>query len=147
MKPILLPLSFLAAAMLTAGASAQAAPAPRDGARMIHRMEARLGLSAEQIAQAKAILQQERPTLESIHVQLTAEHAELAKLTTVDAAQTEAIVAKYAGANTSAVVERQKLRVELTAILTPAQQQKLNQMRARFGTAVDERLEMLGDNL
>jgi Spy/CpxP family protein refolding chaperone len=92
-------------------------------------------------------LQQERPTLESIHVQLAAEHAELAKLTTVDAAQTEAIVAKYASANTSAVVERQKLRVELTAILTPAQQQKLDQMRARFGTAVDERLETLGDNL
>ena len=146
MKRTLLPYFLLAAATLTASVSAQDAT-PRDGARVIHRMEARLGLSAEQIAQAKAILQQERPTLESIHVQLAAEHAELAKLTTVDAAQTEAIVAKYASANTSAVVERQKLRVELTAILTPAQQQKLDEMRARFGTAVDERLETLGDNL
>jgi Spy/CpxP family protein refolding chaperone len=147
MKPILLPVSFFAAAMLTAAASAQDVPAPRGGARMIHRVEARLGLSAEQIAQAKVILQQERPALESIHMQLAAEHSELAKLTTADAAQTEAIVAKYASANTSAVVERQKLRVELTAILTPTQQQKLEQIRARFGAAVDERLLTLGDNL
>lgn len=147
MKRIVISVLFLTAATLTASAFSQNVAMPRDGERVMHRVEARLGLSTEQIAQAKVILQQEKPALESIHVQLAAEHAELAKLTTVDPAQTEAIVARYASANTSAVVERQKLRVELTAILTPAQQQKLEQMRARFGAIVDERLETLGDNL
>jgi Spy/CpxP family protein refolding chaperone len=138
---------LLTAAGVTATASAQDTPPTRDGGRVIHRIEARLNVTPEQIVQVKAILQQEKPTLQSIHVQLAAEHAELAKLTTFNEAQTAAIVAKYADANTAAIIEREKLRVELTAILTPAQQQKLDQLRARFGEAIDERLQTLGDNL
>ena len=147
MKRTFIPTIFFLAATVSVAASAQDAPAARDGARMIQRIEARLGVTPEQIVQVKAILQQERPALEAIHVQLAAEHAELGKLTTFNAAETAAIVAKYADANTAAVVEREKLRFELVAILTPAQQQKLEQLRARFGAAVDERLQTLGDNL
>jgi len=97
--------------------------------------------------QVKAILKQEKPALETIHVQLAAEHAELLKQTTINEAETAAIVAKYADANTAAIIEREKLRVELTAILTPAQQEKLDQLRARFGAAIDDHLQTLGDNL
>jgi Spy/CpxP family protein refolding chaperone len=147
MKQIIKSIFLLVTATAALSASAQDSVTPPANSRVIHRVEARLGLSAEQVAQVKVVLQQERPALESIHVQLAAEHAELAKLTSVDPMQTQAIVARYASANTSAVVERQKLRVELMAILTPAQQQKLEQMRARFGAVVDERLETLGDNL
>jgi Spy/CpxP family protein refolding chaperone len=71
----------------------------------------------------------------------------LAKLTTFNEAETAAIVAKYADANTASIIEREKLRVELTAILTPAQQEKLDQLHARFGAMVDEQLLTLGDNL
>jgi Spy/CpxP family protein refolding chaperone len=98
-------------------------------------------------AQAKAILRQEQPLLQQLHTQLSAEHAEMAQMTTYNDSQARAIAAKYADANTDAVVEREKLRVELLAILTPAQQKKLSQMRARFGSAMDDRLLTLGDNL
>ena len=147
MKRILLPALLLLAVSSAAAASAQDSTPTGNGGRFIQRIEARLNLTPEQIVQAKAILQQERPTLEAIHVQLAAEHAELVKLTTFNEAQTAAIVAKYADANSAAIIEREKLRVELTAILTPAQQEKLDQLRARFGAAIDERLLTLGDNL
>jgi Spy/CpxP family protein refolding chaperone len=140
MKRIFLPTLFLAAATITAVASAQDAPTNPNGGRMIKRVEARLGVTPEQIVQVKAILQKEKPTLESIHVQLAAEHAELIKQTTFNEADVAAIVAKYADANTAAIIEREKLRVELTAILTPAQQEKLDELRARFGAAIDDRL-------
>ena len=71
----------------------------------------------------------------------------MAQMTKYNESQARTIAAKYAEANTSAVVEREKLRVELMAILTPAQQKKLSQLRARFGAAVDDRLLTLGDNL
>jgi Spy/CpxP family protein refolding chaperone len=138
---------LLIAASFTAGASAQDTTPAGNGGHMIKRMEARLHVSAEQVAQAKAILQQERPALEAIHVQLAAEHAELAKLTAFNEEQAAAIVAKYADANTASIIEREKLRFELTAILTPTQQEKLDQLRERFGAAVDERLLTLGDSL
>jgi Spy/CpxP family protein refolding chaperone len=147
MKRILLPTVLLAAATVSAAASAQDTTPTANGERFIQRIEARLNVTPEQIAQAKAILQQEKPTLETIHVQLAAEHAELVKQTTFNEAQTAAIVAKYADANTAAIIEREKLRVELTAILTPAQQEKLDQLRAWVGAAIDERLLTLGDNL
>jgi Spy/CpxP family protein refolding chaperone len=147
MKRILLSSILLAAASVTAAASAQDAPATPNGGRIIKRIEARLNVTPEQVVQAKAILQQEKPALLAIHVQLAAEHAELVKLTTFNEAQTAAIVAKYADANTAAIIEREKLRVELTAILTPAQQQKLDQLRARFGEVIDDHLQTLGDNL
>jgi Spy/CpxP family protein refolding chaperone len=131
----------------SAAGSAQPSATPREGARMIHRMEARLGVTPAQIVQIKAILLQEKPALEQLHEQLAAEHAELASLTTFNEEQTEAIEAKYAVVNTSMVVEREKLRFELYAVLTPEQLQTLEQMRARFGSSVDDRLQTLGDSL
>jgi Spy/CpxP family protein refolding chaperone len=146
MKRIILPAILLSAALSAGSASAQQTP-PRNGARIIQRVESRLGVTPEQIVELKAILQKEKPTLQSIHVQLAAEHDELLKMTTFNEADTEAIVAKYASANTEQLVEREKLRCEIFAILTPAQQQKLEQLRAQFGAGIDDRLQTLGDNL
>ncbi|MGA7155727.1 MAG: Spy/CpxP family protein refolding chaperone [Acidobacteriaceae bacterium] len=147
MKRILLSFALIFAAILTATASAQdAAPAP-DGTRAIRRIEARLNFTWDQRVQAKAILQQERPLLQTLHSQLQAEQAEMAELTTFDDEQARAIVTKYQETNNNVLVERAKLRIELTAILTPAQQKKLAEMRARLGSGMDARLLTLGDNL
>jgi Spy/CpxP family protein refolding chaperone len=121
--------------------------APRDGTLAIHRIERRLGLTPAQIAQAKVIIQQERPNLQQLHIQLAAEHKAIAAQTTFDESKTRAIATQYAETNTAAIVEREKRRSELLAILTPTQQQRLQQLRSRFSARLDERLQTLGDGL
>jgi Spy/CpxP family protein refolding chaperone len=143
MKPSILALTLVSASLT---ASAQQPPPPNP-ARFIHRIEARLGITPEQVTELKAILHQEKPTLEALHIQLAAEHAELAALTTFNQSQTEAIIAKYAPTNTAQLVEREKLRCEIYAILTPAQQQKLEQLQSHLGAAIDNHLQTLGENL
>ena len=147
MKRTILTLSFLLAATMSAAASAQDVPSNPDGSKVIHRIESRFDFTWDQRVQAKAILQQERPVLQQLHAQLAAERAEMAQMTKYNESQARTIAAKYAEANTSAVVEREKLRAELLAILTPAQRKKVSQLRARFGAALDDRLLTLGDNL
>ena len=122
MKRTTLLLSFLLAASMSAAASAQDVPFSPDGNKMIRRIESRFDFTWDQRVQAKAILRQEQPVLQQLHVQLVAEHAEMSQMTTYNDSQARAIAAKYAETNTNAVVEREKLRVELLAILTPAQQ-------------------------
>jgi protein CpxP len=134
---------------LIAAASAQDAglnanPSP---GRAIQRIERRLNVTDAQRTQIKAILQQERPTLQQLHSQRTTERAELAQLTSFNEPQTRAIVARYAQTNADVAVEAEKLRIELRAVLTPEQQQKLEQLRKRFGATVADRLSTLGDNL
>ena len=147
MKRTTLLLSFLLAATMSAAASAQDVPFSPDGNKMIRRIESRFSFTWDQRVQAKAILRQEQPVLQQLHVQLVAEHAEMSHMTTYNDSQARAIAAKYAETNTNAVMEREKLRVELLAILTPAQQKKLSQLRSRFGSAMDDRFLTLGDNL
>jgi Spy/CpxP family protein refolding chaperone len=145
MKRIILPAALLLAATLSA--SAQDATANPQASRMIRRVEHRLNVTDAQREQVKAILAAERPTLAQLHTQLASEHAEMAQQTTFDEARTRAIAAKYADTNTAVLVEREKLHAELFAIFTPEQQKKVEQLRARFGAAIDSRLETLGDNL
>ncbi len=116
-------------------------------ARFPRLVEYRLNLTDAQRVQVKSIIQQERPAIQQLAAQLKTEHAELIAMPAFDEAQTRAFVAKYADVNTALVVERIKLRTQLRAILTPAQQQKLDQLRARFGAQFDQRLLTLGDNL
>jgi protein CpxP len=135
---------------LIAAASAQDAglnastPAPT---RAIQRIERRLNVTDAERTQIKAILQQERPALTQLHTQREAERAEMAQLATFNDAQTRAILARYAQTNADVAVEAEKLRLELRAVLTPEQQQRLEQLRKRFGATVDDRLSTLGDNL
>jgi Spy/CpxP family protein refolding chaperone len=147
MKRTILSLILLLAATMSAAASAQDVTSSPVGGKMIRRIESRFDFTWDQRVQVKAILQQEQTVLQQLHTQLVAEHAEMAQMTTYNDSQARAIAAKYAETNTDAVVEREKLRVELLAILTPAQQKKLSQLRARFGSALDDRLLTLGDNL
>ena len=148
MKRIILPAAILLATVTTV-AFAQDATTPRDGSRLIRGIEHRLNITDAQREQAKAILAAEKAALQQLHTTLAAEHAEMIAVsaTTFDEARTRAIAARYADANTQAVVEREKLRTELFAILTPAQQQKVQQLRTRFADGLDARLETLGDRL
>ena len=106
--------------------------------RAVVRVERRLRITPQQRDQARGILQQERPTLERMRTSLIAERKEMAASANggFDPTPAQAIALKYAGVNANVVVERAKLRAELLAILTPQQQAKLQQLRARIATVL-----------
>jgi len=57
-------------------------------------------------------------------------------------------VAQEQAANiTDAIVEKEKIRSEIFAVLTPRQQQRLNQISDDWRDAMRDRLETLGDGL
>jgi len=142
-------LSTVLFATLAATASAQQPAVPTLNPRALRLVEHRLNITASQRESIKAIPKQEQPALESMHQSLAAERSEYAASAQSgsDEASSRAIAAKYVDANTNALVERQKLTAELFAVLTPEQREKVQQLRARFGTAIEERLQTLGDSL
>jgi Spy/CpxP family protein refolding chaperone len=71
----------------------------------------------------------------------------MAQLATFDEAHVRAIAARYAQTETDALVEREKLRSGLFAVLTPAQQLRIQKLRSRLRAAIDARLTTAGDNL
>ena len=148
MKRILLFVIFISTGVAVATtARAENSLTTPNADRLLHRMERRLDITEVQRAQIKALLQQERPTLQQLHVQLASERAELRALPAFDEAQTRAVLNKYADANAAALVESEKMRQNIYALLTPVQRQKLDGLRSRFAGAFDQRLSTLGDNL
>jgi periplasmic protein CpxP/Spy len=140
-------LLFAALGAVSIGPAYAQDAAPMGNGRGVRLVEHRLNLTDTQRAQIKSILQQERPTIQQLAATLAQEHAELIALTTFDDQKTVAIAQKYADTHTAATVEREKVRDEICAVLTPEQQQKLQVLRSRFGTLIDQKLQTLGDNL
>jgi Spy/CpxP family protein refolding chaperone len=132
MNRLISPAILLAA--FTLPAVAQDVPAPHAGVL-------RLGLSTQQREQVKAILLREKPTLLQLHTALAAERAEMAQQPSFDETATRAIAARYAQANADALVERAKLRSEMLAVLTPAQRQRVAQLRSLLGDWLTQRLQ------
>ncbi len=135
---------FIASTFATA-ALAQQASAPAVNQRAVHRFEHRLRITAQQREQVRALLLQEQPKLQQLRQSLVAEHNEMASASasgSFDAATARGVAARYADVNADAAVERARLRTDLLAILTPEQQQKLQQLRARivsfFPAGLDE---------
>jgi protein CpxP len=140
-------LSTVLSLAFSTAAFAQDAPNSTRAIPALHRIEQRLHVTDEQRAQIKTILEQERPTLTQLHTQREAERAEMAQLATFDEAHVRAIAARYAQTETDALVEREKLRSGLFAVLTPAQQLRIQKLRSRLRAAIDARLTTAGDNL
>lgn len=139
----------LFAAMSTA-ALAQDAAVPALNSRALNRVEHRLNITLQQREQARAILQQERPALQQMRISLIAERREMTAASAngvFDPNGAHATAMKYADANANAAVERAKLRAELLAILTPEQQAKLQQLRARIATVLGSEAPGLADTL
>ncbi len=71
MKRTILTLSLLAATMSVA-AWAQNTPITQDSSKMVRRIESRFDFTWGPMRAAKAILQQEQPVLQQVHMQLAA---------------------------------------------------------------------------
>ncbi len=144
MKRLIFPIAFVATT-LCAAAIAQDAPS-RNGSYAIRRIEHRLGVTAAQREQAKAILAAERPTIAQLRQQAQAERAEM-DAQPFNETQTRDLANKYAQTNTAILVERTKVRSEILGLLTPEQRTKLEQFRAQFEERMNSRLETLGGQL
>jgi Spy/CpxP family protein refolding chaperone len=106
-----------------------------------------LNLTADQRAQIKAILQKERPAIQSIMQTTEQANAQLRARPSFDEAFVRSVAEQQAGNMAEALVEREKVRAEILALLNPEQRQKFNQLAAEFRSAIDDRIANLGDQL
>jgi Spy/CpxP family protein refolding chaperone len=113
--------------------------------RIVSRIEGKLNLTVQQREQAKSILKNEEPTILALAGQAKQERAQLAAMQSFDGGQVREIAQQYATTNTDILVERTKVRLEVRAILNDAQRQQLDQMRARVGAHLSDRIDTLID--
>jgi periplasmic protein CpxP/Spy len=106
-----------------------------------------LNLSDEQRASIKAILQKEKPAIQALAAQFAQQNAELRSKPAYDESFVRSVAQERAATVTEAMVEKEKVRAQIFAVLTPAQQQKVNQVTDEVRSMIQERLSTLGDNL
>jgi periplasmic protein CpxP/Spy len=106
-----------------------------------------LNLTDAQQAQIKTILQNERPAIEAISEKIEQGNEQLRSKPTFDEEFVRSVAEQQAANFADAVVEKEKIRSEIFAVLNPEQQQKLNQISEDFRAAMRDRLETLGDGL
>lgn len=108
----------------------------RGGDHMIGMMAHGLGLSDEQKGKVKEIVEASRANVEPLVQQLRDTHKNLEVLGTdgsLDQAKTEALAAEQAGIMSKLIVEKQKAKAQVFALLTDEQKAKAAEMRQKFG--------------
>ncbi|MGA9938246.1 MAG: Spy/CpxP family protein refolding chaperone [Candidatus Acidiferrales bacterium] len=137
-------------AVVIVGAHAVHAAGPLEGMRsrfLVKHIEDDLNLTDDQKAQIKTILTDERPTIQSLRQQIEQDNQQLHSKTTYDDAFVRSMAQQESATVADAIVEREKIRSEIFAVLTPDQQQKLTQIGSEVRAAVDDRIAHLGDGL
>jgi len=91
-----------------------------------------LGLTEEQHAQVKAIMQKERPAMKPLMQQLGALHQQLKQYEegTYDEAKVQVLVAQQAQTLVQVKVQETRIHSELFQVLTPEQQAKMKEIEA-----------------
>lgn len=146
MKKILL--GILAVAVLAAGALFAVAQKKvpfggpgfgprggRGGEHMIGMALRGLDLTDDQKAKVKEIMDASRPNVEPLVQQMHANHKALADLSadgTFDQAKVEALAAEQGSIMAKLIVEKEKTKSQVFALLTDAQKAKAAEMRQKF---------------
>lgn len=108
---------------------------PFPPAFMLGRMADELGLSEEQRNQVKQILETSRTTIQPLMENLRENHQQLEKLGTdgsFNEAQVAELAAKQAETTKQMIVEKEKTKSAIFAVLTPEQRTKAGEMREQF---------------
>ena len=113
----------------------------------IHRVEQELNLTDAQRMQIKTILQTEKPAILALAERARQERMQLASRRTFDEAYVRSFARQHESTVEDAMVEREKVRTEITQVLTPEQQQKAEQIRENLRSRFFERLTTIGDQL
>lgn len=101
-----------------------------------------LDLTDEQKAQMKTIRQASKESTKSIREQMKANRQKLQTLSesgTFDEAQVKAIAAEQGNLSAQMIVEKEKVKTQMLAILTPEQKAKAAEMKAQFKQKREER--------
>lgn len=134
-----------------AGAHAVHAAGPFDGGMrrgfLARHIADDLNLTVDQKAQIKTILVDERPAIQALRQQIEQDNEQLHSKSTYDDAFVHSMAQQESVTLANAIVEREKIRGEIFAVLTPDQQQKVEQLGSEVRAAVDDRLAHLGDGL
>ena len=114
----------------------------REG-RMGHFFAARLNLTDDQKAQAKAIWQKEAPTMKPLMQQEHQLSMQLRQYVegTFDQAKVQAIAAQKAQLDAQMTVERTRIHNEMYQILTADQKAQLKQMEADHEARMQQRMQ------
>jgi Spy/CpxP family protein refolding chaperone len=119
----------------------------RRGNFFIQHFVSELNLTADQRMQIKGVLQRERPVILAIFQKSEQHNAQLRARNTFDEAFVRSIAKQQAQNWADAFVERENIRAQIFAALTPEQQQKFNQMGDEFRISLQQRIVNLGDQL
>jgi len=136
--------------VLLVGAHAVRAAAPFErmrGGFLMRHIADDLNLTPDQKAQINTILTNERPTIQALRQQIEQDNEQLHAKTAYDDAFVHSMAQQESAILADAIVEREKIRSEIFAVLTPDQQQKLTQIGSEVRATVDDRLAHLGDGL
>ncbi len=101
----------------------------------LNRAAVVLDLTEAQKTQIKAILEAEKPTVQPLVMQLTAQHKELRTVTDdgqFNEAQVQAIAARQGQTMTQLIVEKERVQSQIYTVLTPEQRAKAEKMRDQF---------------
>jgi Spy/CpxP family protein refolding chaperone len=131
--------SFSIASAADEPATAAATPAPSGGHWRHHgggpwHMYSKLGLTAEQKASIKTIMETAKPQMESLHQRMQANQQKLMQ-SKPDDSNHSSVVAEVAQANAALALQRttqaDELRTQIYAVLTPAQKTQLATLQAQ----------------
>ncbi|MBP6823412.1 MAG: Spy/CpxP family protein refolding chaperone [Acidobacteria bacterium] len=109
--------------------------APAFAQRFLDRASVYLGLSDEQEAQIKAILEAEKPKIQPLVAELAANRKALNEATdngTFNETEVKAIAAKQGETLAALIVEKERVKTQILAVLTPEQRAKAEQFRTRI---------------
>lgn len=111
------------------------------------RLARELDLTDAQQQSIRTVLQNERPTIQALALRFEQQNEQLRSKSTFDEAFVRSVAQQQSANFTDAIVEKEKVRSEIFQVLTPAQQQKGNEMASDFRAAMKDRLATLGEPL
>lgn len=106
-----------------------------------------LNLSEDQRAAIKAILQKEKPAIQALADQMKQQEEQLRSKPTFDEALVQSVAQQRSVTAANALMEREKVRAEIFAVLSPEQQQKATQIGTELRNHIRERILTMGDQL
>ncbi len=113
----------------------------------VRHIMSELNITDQQREQIKQILKDEKPNIQALVQRAEAERGELRAENNFDEAKVRGIAESNSALYVDAIVEREKVRAKIFAVLTPEQRTKVNKMMEECHGVMQEKLENLGEEL
>jgi len=113
----------------------------------VRHIMSELNITDQQRDQIKEILKEEKPNIQALVQRGEAEREELHAMNSFDEAKVRSVAESNSALYVDAIVERERVRAKIFAVLTPEQRTKVNNMIGEWHQHVQERLETLGEEL